>query len=145
MEFQKISERKTEKAAFKYLITEKEKQTKISNIEYKKRKIQEYLGGGCGNLKLAKLIFKARSQTLDIKTQRTWKYSDNLCTGCNLKEETGQQILVCDQFNGRNITSNDSAKYSDIYSENVIDIVKTGKILRYNLKRRQEILEAGVT
>ena len=86
-------------------------------------------------MKLAKLIFKARSQTLDIKTQRTWKYSDNLYTGCNLKEETGQQILVCDQFNDRNITSNDSAKYSDIYSENVIDIVKTGKILRYNLTK----------
>ena len=143
--FKKLVKEKTEKAAFKFLITEKEKQTKISNIEYKKLKIQEYLGSGCGNLKLAKLIFKARSQTLDIKTQRKWKYTDNLCTGCNVKEETGQKILVCEQFNDKNSTNNDSAKYSHIYSDNVIDIVKTGKILQNNLKRRQEILEAGVT
>ena len=74
-----------------------------------------------------------------------WKYADTLCTGCNLKEETGQEILVCDQFNDKNIICNVSAKYSDFYSDNVIDIVKTGKILRNNLKRRQEILEAGVT
>ena len=91
------------------------------------------------------MIFKARSQTLDIKTQRKWKYTDNLCTGCNVKEETGQEILVCEQFNDKNRTNNESAKYSDIYSENVIDIVETGKILQNNLKRRQELLEAGVT
>ena len=74
-----------------------------------------------------------------------WKYADTLCTGCNLKEETGQEILVCEQFNDKNRTNNESAKYSDIYSENVIDIVETGKILQNDLKRRQELLEAGVT
>ena len=99
--FKKLVKEKTEKAAFKYLITEKEKQTKISNIEYKKLRIQEYLGSGCGSVKLAKVIFKARSQTLDIKTQRKWKYADNLCTGCSVKEETGQEILVCEQFNDK--------------------------------------------
>ena len=100
---------------------------------------------GCCNVKLAKLIFKARSQTLDIKTQRKWKYADILCTGCLLKEETGQEILLCKKLNDKNMTSNESVMYSDFYSDNIYDIVKTGKRLQDNLKRRNEILEAGVT
>ena len=38
-----------------------------------------------------------------------------------------------------------TVKYSDFYTENIGDIIKTGKILQKNLKRRQEILETGVT
>ena len=127
------------------LLSEKEKETKISNIEYKNLDIQEYLSSGACNVKLAKLIFKARSQTLDIKTQRKWKYADILCTGCMLKEETGQEILLCEILNDKNMTSNVIVMYSDFYSENIYDIVKTGKILQENLKRRNEIFEAGVT
>ena len=143
--FKKLVKEKTEKAAFKYLLSEKEKQTKISNIECKNLDIQEYLSSGACNVKLAKLIFKARSQTLDIKTQRKWKYFDILCTGCMSKEETGQEILSCKILNDKNMTSNVSVMYSDFYSENIYDIVKTGKILQENLKRRNEIFEAGVT
>ena len=139
--FKKLAKEKTEKAALKYLLSEKEKQSKISNIAYEKLKIQEYLSGGC-NVKLAKLIFKARSQTLDIKTHKKWKYADNLCSGCKVKEETGQEILECKKLNDN---CNGSVKYSDFYSENISDIIMTGKILQKNLKRRQEILETGVT
>ena len=59
---------KTEKAAFKYLEGEKQKQTKIAKIEHEKLQIQGYFIDGNCNTKLAKLIFKARSKTLDIKS-----------------------------------------------------------------------------
>ena len=42
------------------------------------------------------------------------------------------------------MTSNESVMYSDFYSDNIYDIVKTGKIFQENLKRRNEILEAEV-
>ena len=145
LRFKNLVKDKTEKAAFKYLLSEKEKQTKISNIKYEKLEIQRYLSGEGCNVKLAKLIFKAKSQTLDIKTHRKWKYSDNLCSGCKLKEETGQEILVCKNFKEKNNDSTRDANYSDFYSIDVSDIVKTGKILQNNLRRRQEILESGVT
>ena len=96
-------------------------------------------------MKLAKLIFKARSKTLDIKTQRKWKYTDILCSGCMIEEESGQEILLCKALNDKNMTRKDTVMYSDFYSENIYDIVKTGKILQKNLKRRNEILETGVT
>ena len=91
------------------------------------------------------MIFKARSQTLDIKTHRKWKYSDNLCSGCKIKEETGQEVLVCKNLKEKNNDSARDANYSDFYSIDVSDIVKNGKILQNNLRRRQEILESGVT
>ena len=91
------------------------------------------------------MIFKARYQTIDIKTHKKWKYADNLCSGCNVKEETGQEILECKKLNDKSYNCNGTVKYSDFYSENISDIIMTGKILQNNLKRRQEILETGVT
>ena len=56
------------------------------DIKYQSLKIQEYLLEGNKNIELIKFIFKARGQTLNIKTQKKWKYSDKICTGCNIKE-----------------------------------------------------------
>ena len=84
----KLMKEKTEKDASMYSLSEKQKQHKISIIENEELKIQEYLSSGCCNVKLVKLIFKSKSQT-----KRKWKYADNLCTGCKLMEETGQEIL----------------------------------------------------
>ena len=58
---------KTMEAAFNYLIVEKNKQTKICNIEYRQLNMQEYLLEGNKNIQISKLIFKARGKTLDIK------------------------------------------------------------------------------
>ena len=65
------------------------------DIESKSLKIQDYLLDGNKNIELSKLIFKARGQTLDIKTQKKWRYSDNVCTGCDLNVETIEEILSC--------------------------------------------------
>ena len=94
--FKNLVKEKTEKAAFKYLEEEKLKQTKIAKIEHDKLQIQDYFIDGNCNTKLAKLIFKARSQTLDIKSQRKWKYADQICIGCKTLEESGDEIIICD-------------------------------------------------
>ena len=39
------------------------------------------------------LNFKAKGMTLDIKMQTRWKYEDTLCTWCNVKEESGEELL----------------------------------------------------
>ena len=53
---------------------------------------------GNKNINVSKFIFKERSQTLDIKTQKKWKYDDKACVGCNVREETGEEILNCWYF-----------------------------------------------
>ena len=74
--FKKLVKAKTEAAGLKYLLSQKEKQTKVLHIEYCDLRIQEYFIGGNCNRKLSQFIFKARSQTLDRKTQQKWRYAD---------------------------------------------------------------------
>ena len=94
---------------------------------------------------LVKLIFKARSQTLDIKSQRKWKYQDKTCIGCEKMEESGEEIMLCEKLNIGNRTADIPIRYNWFFSDNIHDLVKAGKILNDSLKRRQEILDTGIT
>ena len=92
--FKQIVKQKTEVAAFKYLIKEKNKQTKISLLKYSSLKMQEYLLEGNKNTYISRLIFKARGRNLDIKTHKKWKYDDDLCVLIFLFYE----VLECSYF-----------------------------------------------
>ena len=131
---------KTEEAGFRYLLGEKSKQSKIIDIEYKSLKIQDYLLDGNKNIELSKLIFKARGQTLDIKTQKKWRYSDNVCTGCDLNLETIQEILA---YSGliKHDEVDEIGKDESFFSENFKDIVMVAIRLKKRLKVRQQIID----
>ena len=75
----KLVKEKTAEAAFNYLIEEKCKQVKSE--------IQDYLMLGNRNIDVAKLIFKTRSITLNMETQKKWKNKDDICIGCGLNTE----------------------------------------------------------
>ena len=66
----KLVKEKVTENAFKYLTEEKNKQKKISKLEYKRLSIQEYLEDGDKNNEVSKVIFKARSLNLDIKLHK---------------------------------------------------------------------------
>ena len=93
--FKQIVKQKTEVAAFKYLIKEKNKQTKISLLKYSSLKMQEYLLEGNKNTYISRLIFKARGRNLDIKTHKKWKYDDDLCVGCGKNVESEEELITC--------------------------------------------------
>ena len=101
-------------------------------MEHKKLELQDYfIGGHCTN-KMAKLIFKARSQ-------------DKICIGCEEMEESGEEIMLCEKLNIGNRTADIPIRYNWFFSDNVYDLVKAGKVLNDSLKRRQEILDIGIT
>ena len=95
LSIKKLVKQQTTKAAFKYLTDIQIKQSKISHIKYDDLQIQEYLLDGNRNTDVSKFIYKARSMTLNIKTQKSWKYSDKICVGCGVNSETGDEILSC--------------------------------------------------
>ena len=66
--YKKLVKSKTHIAGLKYLLERKGKQTKTINLNYDVLSIQEYFVGGFLSKKMSKLIFRACSQTLDIKT-----------------------------------------------------------------------------
>jgi hypothetical protein len=136
--FEQISKMSKQKiSALKYLNTEKATQSKKFNIDHQKLVMQEYLLDSDRNLKVPKLIFKARSKTLDIKTQKRWKYEDLLCSGCMVNEESGDEILFCKMF-GEN---SDIITYSWFYSESAQKQVDAAKLMMVKLERRKRIRE----
>jgi hypothetical protein len=69
------------------MIDEKNKQSKICDIKYNSLEIQEYFMKENKNTEISQVIFKLRGNTLDIKTQKKWKYEDDLCVGCGERSE----------------------------------------------------------
>ena len=114
-------------------------------MEYSELRLQEYFIGGNCNKKLSRIIFKARSQTLDIKSQQKWKYADSICIGCKTRVESGEEKMLCDTLNNDNRVAATPINYNWFYRNSVSDIVKAGKILDNGMKVRQRILESGIT
>ena len=139
--FTKLVKDKTSMAGFEYLIAEKNKQTKIAHIQYSSLEMQEYLLDGDMVVDVTKFIFKARSKTLDIKAQRKWKYEDKTCIGCNIREETGQEILSCWYF-GKEESEN-PLHYDMFYGCSVKKMKLVARILMKKLKIRKSILDGG--
>ena len=135
--FKKLLKAKTNSAAFSYLEEQKNKQKKIKAIIYSKLEMQEYLVDGDRNNNISKVIYKARGMTLDIKTQKKWKYSDTLCSGCLVNEETGEEILRCESF-GDNLQK---ISYSWFYSSKVTDQIEAGKVMMKKMKAKEKLVE----
>eukprot|EP00092_Neocalanus_flemingeri_P051013 GFUD01059162.1.p1 GENE.GFUD01059162.1~~GFUD01059162.1.p1 ORF type:complete len:206 (-),score=48.58 GFUD01059162.1:20-637(-) len=140
----KIVKQKTMEAAFKYLIDEQIKQTKIWDIKYQNLEMQEYLLEGNVNTEISKVIFKARGKTLDIKTQKKWKYHDNLCVGCGISVETVDEILTCTGLCEQNDVVKKQITYNLVFGDSTSDMVEVGKALKKKLRLRMKIIE-GIT
>ena len=138
----KLVKQQTAKAAFKYLTDIQIKQSKISHIKYDDLQLQEYLLDGNRNTDVSKCIFKARSMTLNIKTQKSWKYSDKLCVGCGVNSETGDEILSCTGFTeNKNDKIIQSLQYDMLFSGKISEMTEVAKTLIMRLKVRDKILE----
>ena len=139
--FKKIICENVKKLSFEYLIKQKCEQSKAKNVQYDKLEMQEYFVGGNCSREVAKLIFKSRSMSLDIKMNKRWKYADVLCVGCSEKEETMDELMLCKVLNYDNSVSKKPAKFKDFFSGNVKDLVKAGMEVQKSWKKRKGILE----
>ena len=139
--FKKLVKEKASLAALDYLIAQKNRQTKIKHIGYEKLELQQYLMDGNKSIHTSKFIFKARAKTLDIKTHKGWKYDDKTCIGCNVREETGNEILTCFYF-GEEISTK-PIHYDMFYGDCVSDMILVATFLMKKLKKRQNIIDNG--
>ena len=81
----RVNESVTE-VALNWLLSEAQSLKKTKNLQYKSLHLQEYLR--CMFPNQSKLIFKARSRTLDIKEHRSYKYDNLVCRGCGFRRGT---------------------------------------------------------
>ena len=77
---------------------------------------------------------------MDIKAQKKWKYEENLCIGCSMKDETGEEILLCRKLIDIN-NENELMNYKWFYENSINDMVKVAKNLSERLKNRQKIID----
>ena len=69
---------------------------KTADLSYDKFQLQGYLTKLFPNQ--ARVVFKGRCKTLDIKTHNTYMYrEDTVCRGCGIEVETLEHILNCGQ------------------------------------------------
>ena len=83
--------------AFKHLVLENSVLENTKDILFEELKTSEYLLHN-KSTSLSKIIFSRRSKTFDIKKWLPWKYYDNLCVACELKEETMNHFLTCTSY-----------------------------------------------
>ena len=79
--------------ALEQLQTECRGLKKTANLNYGSLKLQDYLSYLYPSQ--ARLVFKWRSQTLDIKSHLTYKYNDILCRSCEAEIEDPYHVVNC--------------------------------------------------
>ena len=132
--FKKLLKEKTIKAALLYLNEQKEKQKKIDSIVHKTLKLQDYFQER--KVEVSKVVFAARGKNLNIKTQKPWKYEDNICVGCKKRDESGDEVLKCEGFGVK-----DSFPYEFFFSENVEKQMKIGENMMKRLNNRKKLMD----
>ena len=53
------------------------------------------------NTNLSKVMFSVRSTTFDIKVWQQWKYEDNLCILCQVKEKNMDHFVICSSYSNQ--------------------------------------------
>ena len=113
--------------SFKKLLKEKGKHSKGSQVKYVEFEIQSYLKSDKITTKQAKLLFKIRSNMLDVRSNYESKYvrkgeSDDtklLCQLCKVHRDTERNIFQCTELGNMSDIS-----FDDIYSKNMDKLAK---------------------
>ena len=96
-ETQNFVKQKVTESALGYLLKENIQKEKTRHILFEELKVSEYLLEN-RNRSLSIIIFSVRSQTLDIKEWKPWKYVVNLCVMCNIYAETMDHFVCCTAY-----------------------------------------------
>ena len=123
--FRAVVKKAVEGTAFEDLVAECAQKKKTQHLTYQKFETQQYLKSFYPQQ--SKIIFKCRSQTLDIKQHLSYKYDDMVCRGCGLQDETLEHVINCQPV-GSDVDPLETIDFSD--SPMLGDKDSRAKILR---------------
>ena len=115
-EYRVLMNKSVEKVAFSKLVVECTAKKKTADLGYDKLETQEYLKTLYPNQ--ARIMFKCRSRTLDIKTHSTYKYEDQKCRKCGEQDETVEHAINCQQNEELNL------EYMGDFTSNMVQTVR---------------------
>ena len=135
--WKRLCKDKTKNKAFLDLIKENSQKEKTKDIQFECLEMSEYLKEN-EKTSLSKIIFLLRSGTLDIKKWNSWKYDDNLCVMCDIKEENITHFLECTEYGNKHI------EIDEIYTQNTENQFSIAKQVEERILMRKLKLEAGL-
>ena len=134
--WKRLCKERTKNKAFLDLIKENSDKEKTKHIMFESLEMSEYLKEN-KKTSLSKIIFLLRSGTLDIKSWNSWKYDDNLCVMCDLKEENITHFLECSQY------GNSKIEIDEIFSQNTENQFSIAEKVEERMLLRKKKIEAG--
>ena len=130
---------KIKERAFKDLKIQKEKHSKVKDIEYNTFDMQKYLKS-C-EIKITKEeaqeIFKLRTRTSDVKANYKGKYENLECFACENDEETQKHIIIKCKILNENCEQS-IPEYEEIYTGNVKKKMIIVKRFLENMKLKEK-------
>lgn len=114
--FKKIVKDKVVRCAMVELLEDCHSKTKTRNINYSSFKLQSYL---CEMFPSAsRIAFQCRSQTVDIKSHRSYKYKDLTCRRCKDADETLHHVMNCGYSEVLDFDFSTSSEHWDMVAAN---------------------------
>ena len=140
-EFAVLVKKEVRNLAFSDLMKDKEKHSKLDNIEYKEFKIQDYFVDDRIESWIAKEIFKFRTRMTQVNEnfKNNFQY-ESICPICKDPNENDDQnhLLNCKKLND---LCPIKRNYFDIFSNDIIKIYETIRILMRAMETRKKLLE----
>ena len=149
--FKQIVKEACKSYSFKKLLTEKAKHKKGSKLTYNKLKIQKYLITDKISTKEAKLLFKVRTEMIEVKQNYKNKYTKKsnepleneealLCPLCHDHVDNAENVFKCSTLSINN--ENDQSKhFNNLFSNNMNTVATAIKQFSYLWRIRQQKLE----
>ena len=117
------------KKAFDYLMDKREGHTKSKDLRYDSLKMQSYLKAECdATIKDKCFFFRARTQTLDVKSNFKLGQKSLSCTKCDKAEETQRHLLECEALTSNSVVTS-LPVYEDLFGCDHDKIRNIGVIL----------------
>ena len=145
-ELKRFLNKQIEEQAFKYLINQKNKYSKMSSLKYDKLELQNFF---CSDEKLMpseiSSIMQIRSRMLPVKNnfKSSFQSDKMFCRGCldrrSIEDQT--HILLCPVLNGNCPSTNNNLEYEDVFSDNPKKIVEVVRMIMSNHLKLRQILD----
>ena len=124
---------------FEKLQKVKSSHSKVEKVEHNTHKIQKYLQPNKTKISKeeAQLIFRLRCRVTEVKINFRGKYDNMDCRACDMKDETQQHILECEEINKNKME--EDIKYEKIFNGTVIEKLKVAKKFKENFDILEKI------
>ena len=129
-------------ACFEYLISEKAKLSKGSDIIYCKLETQSYLSSESGlSIENMRRIYQIRCRELPVKKNYPHAFKDVSCLHPDCGESDSQiHIFSSNCFAGQNVLVQENVNYSDIFGNDPKEQVKIANIMFSKLQNRMKFI-----